>query len=145
MGSQINMRVVLDTNVLISALFWKGKAEKILDLAEKGTITICLTKEILDEIIRVLNYPKINKHLCEAGLSIDDISRYVTNLAEFYRDEIQLKGMIKDDPSDDKFLSCALISQAKYIVSGDGHILKLKFFVGISIITPANFLLIFKK
>lgn len=138
------MRVVLDTNVLISALFWKGKAAKILDLAEKGAITICLTKEILDEITSVLDYPKIYKHLCKSGLSIGDILHYVTKLAEFYQDDVQLRGMIKDDPSDDKFLSCALISQAKYIISGDVHILKLKSFAGILIVTPAVFLSIFK-
>ncbi|HBV58366.1 MAG TPA: putative toxin-antitoxin system toxin component, PIN family [Candidatus Magasanikbacteria bacterium] len=139
------MRVVLDTNVLISALFWKGKAALILDLAEKGTITVCLTKEILDEIIRVLNYPKIYKHLSSTCLTVNDILHYITELAEFYHDAIQLKNMIKDDPSDNKFLSCALASRAKYIISGDAHILKLKSFVNISIVTPAVFLSIFKK
>jgi putative PIN family toxin of toxin-antitoxin system len=141
----MNMRVVLDTNVLISALFWKGKSAKILDLAEKGAITICLTKEILDEITRVLDYPKIFKHLFKAGLSVNDVLHYVTELVEFYNDEVQLSGMIKNDPSDDKFLSCALVSRAKYIISGDSHVLKLKSFAGVSIVTPAIFLSVFKK
>lgn len=139
------MRVVLDTNVLISGLFWKGKAAKILDLAEKGEITICFTEEILDEVTRVLSYPRIFKHLQKADLKIEDVLQCLTRQVEFYQDSIQLRNVIREDPADNKFLSCALVSQAKYIISGDHHLLKLKSFVDILIITPAQFLSIFKN
>lgn len=57
------MKVVLDTNVLVSGFLWQGTPEELFILAEKNLITICVTQETLAEFERVLSYPKLRKHL----------------------------------------------------------------------------------
>ena len=132
------MRVVLDTNVIISGLLW-GKTTKILfDLADTRQITICLTPKIIEEISRVLNYPKIRKQLDSINLTIDEIINYLLQTSELYSDisiDINLS-----DVSDRIFVAAAIVSGVSYIVTGDKHLLALKKFQDIKIVTPNQFL-----
>jgi len=132
------LRVVLDTNVIISGLLW-GKTTKILfDLADTRQITICLTPKIIEEISRVLNYPKIRKQLDSINLTIDEIINYLLQTSELYSDisiDINLS-----DVSDRIFVAAAIVSGVSYIVTGDKHLLALKKFQDIKIVTPNQFL-----
>ena len=132
------MRIVVDTNVLVSALIQpRGVPAQILSY----TSDFCLvtTDEILAELKRVLDYPRIRK---KYALTDQLIEKYVLNLRQ---DSIvieisQLVVGASEDPDDDKFLVCAEESDADYIVSGDPHLLTLEKFKGIPILTPRQFL-----
>ena len=138
------MKIVLDSNVFISGIFWKGFPNEIIKLAEKGKLEIFTTNEILEELFGVLKREKF-KHLFEEGkTNINEVSEKVLELVKICE---HIKGIriIKEDPSDDKFLACAISCQASFIVSGDKHLLKLKKFQGILIVSPREFLKLYSK
>lgn len=123
-------RVVLDTNVFVSALLFSGQASRLVKLWEQGTIVPLLSRETLNEIIRVLTYTKFDLKEKEIRSIIDeDILPYVETVKVTRR----IEG-ICPDPGDDIFLSCAVNGKASAIVSGDSHSLNLKEFEGIPII-----------
>jgi len=132
------MRVVLDANVLVSALIVKqGKPAQIL--RQVGTFELITSQEILAETERVLHYERIQKRY---QLSDEDINTYVQHLREvskivLIKTQIEV---IKEDPDDDKFLACALDAGADYIISGNSHLTGLGKYQGIPILTPAEFL-----
>lgn len=132
------MRVVLDSNVLVSALIVKqGKAAQIL--RRLGEYMLLTSEEILAEVDRVLHYPRIRKRY---PLMEEDIETYLERLREAST-LIPLTGHTKavaPDPDDDKFVECAVIGGAKYIVSGDAHLLNLKAYRGIEIVSQTEFL-----
>ncbi len=129
-------RVVLDTNVTISAFFWKGYPRVIYDLVSKRKLVMLLSSDMEKEFIRVLGYPKF-------GLTSKEIPPFIRNLrsnAEFV--EIKSKiSLISDDPTDNIFLECAIDGNADYIISGDKHILDLGKYENIQIVKPNEFLL----
>ena len=136
------MRVVLDTNVLVSALIVKaGKPAQILGrIAQFELLT---TEESLAEVERVLGYPRIEKRY---GVSDEDITTYLERLRKVSK-MLSVKNQvsaIKDDPDDDKFLALAKEGRVDYIVSGDLHITDLGEYEGILILTPAQFLEVLK-
>ncbi len=136
------MRVVLDTNVLISSLFWKGKLALLSELINKQKIILCFSKSTLNELVRVSSYFHIAKKIKEENIDFDKIitkliSKSVLTIPNF------VPNVIKEDPSDNKFLACAISAQASFIISGDNHLLKLKEFQGIPIVSPKEFLLSF--
>lgn len=134
------MRIVLDTNVLISAFLWQGAPKEIFVLAEKHTIAICATRETLEEFERVLSYPKFKTHLDLIGKTPTQITDEFAEIVEYYPSIKFSTPQIQDDPSDDNFLSCALSARASFIVSGDKHLLRLKRFRKIPILSPDEFL-----
>lgn len=126
-------KVVLDTNVLISAIVFGGKPRDVFNKALKGQIKLVLLKDILDEMEGVLSGKKFQYP--------NPIIRYIRNaledLAEFVSPEKRVK-VIKDNPNDNRILECALEAKADYIISGDHHLLELKEFQSIRIITPSD-------
>lgn len=129
-------KVVLDTNILISALLFTGISSEIIDHLENGGFSILITKEILEEYIRVLAYPKF-------ALLEEEIKRIVNESILPYSKttrSIRLPKPVCDDPDDDKFLSCAKSANADVIVSGDEALLSLKTFEGIPIISLSTFM-----
>lgn len=125
--------VVLDTNIFISAVFWKGKPYNVVKKAINQQIIVFISnyiiKEIREVLVRDFNLEK---------QEIDDIVNavlYFTHLIE----PKESVTVIKNDPKDDKILDCALACNANFIVSQDNHLLKLKEFRGIKIITPKEF------
>jgi len=136
MGTLEVIRVVLDTNVLVSGLLFGGTPGKLLDLWKTGTIRLIMSRVMLDEFLRVLAYPKLR-------LSEEEIHYllYVEVLPHAEIVKVHLGPiLIPTDPSDDMFLRCAVAAGAKYIISGDRHLLQLKSYKRIKILSPAEFL-----
>ena len=130
------MRVVLDTNVLVSALLFTGTASEILPLWQKGVITILLSRDVLEEYLRVLSYLKFQ--LAEAEIKAlieEELLPFVTVVKPKRR-----LSVVKRDPSDNKFLECALAGKAQVIVSGDKDLISIGHYRRVRIQTPAQFL-----
>ena len=134
------MRVVLDTNVLISAFISaKGAPAQVFDLWQAGLLEIVTSQEALDELQRVLTYPRIRGRL---RFSDEQVQQYFLLLRAYavYLEDLSITAVIAADPDDDVFLALALSSNAQYIVSGDGHLLDVGVYQDIAIVTPAAFL-----
>ena len=129
-------RVVPDTNVAISATFWRGNPRLIFDLARQGRLTLLSSAPIEAELIRVLSYPKFGL----AAEEILPIVKDIRGIARFIKVRSTVD-IIKEDPTDNVFLECALDGQANYVVSGDHHLLSLGNFRGVEILRPRDFLL----
>ena len=126
--------VVLDTNIFISAVFWEGKPYAIVKNAINQDIIVFISNYIIEEIRKVL-VRDFNLEKQE----IDDI----VNAVLYFTHLIEPRGavtFIKDDPKDDKILDCAIACNAEFIVSQDNHLLNLKTFRGIRIVSPEEFL-----
>ncbi|MDP2754519.1 MAG: putative toxin-antitoxin system toxin component, PIN family [Nitrospirota bacterium] len=128
-------KVVLDTNVFVSALGWRGASREIFKDCIEGSLELFISTEIFDEIKGVLNYPKFKFSQDEIAEFLDQILE-VGNLVET---KVKVE-KIKDDPSDNKFLECAVTVDADYIISRDSHILKIKEFEGIKLISPEDYM-----
>lgn len=139
------MRVVLDTNVIVSGLLWQGTPGEIFTLARENQITICTSSEIVEELSEILQRPKFKTKLARTKRSIAEI---VAGFLEFAEQHLTTRfpfSQVLADPSDDMFLACAVAVGAAFIVSGDTHLLRLKTFQGVSIVSPNEFLRQFKK
>lgn len=114
-------RIVVDTNVLVSALLFGGKPGELVTLWKMGRIVPLCSKEIVEEYLRVLAYPKFQ-------LSKSEIDFLLTHEILPYFKVLTVKpgeSLVTMDPSDDKFIGCALEGRAEVIVSGDKHLLTL--------------------
>jgi uncharacterized protein len=145
MGAQRKNRIVLDTNVLISAFLWQGTTAEMFHLAKDKRIIICANKEILKEFERVLSYPKFQEQLSQIEKTPDEIIDEFTEIIEYRPVYKFVTPQITADPSDDMFLMCAFEAEALCIVSGDRHLLDLKKFHSIPILTPRQFLAKLKR
>ena len=129
-------RVVLDTNVIVSSLLFGGTPGRLISLWKEKIIQPLITKEIILEYLRVLAYP-------EFQLTENEIHFILYHeMLPFFK-EIKIKSqtvIIEKDPSDDKFLHCAKAGKASVIISGDKHLLNLKSFGSIRIMSPSQFL-----
>jgi putative PIN family toxin of toxin-antitoxin system len=128
------MRVVLDTNVFISAVLG-GRLGIILEKWKAGSFTLIVTDVIAGEYLNVLSRPKF-KISEEEMIAVSD---YLLQVAEFVTPEEEIT-IIADDPTDNRFLDAAIAGKADFVVSGDHHLLHLKSFRDISIITAKEFI-----
>ena len=134
------MDIVLDTNILVSGLFWSGKPAKVLKLCKTGQHTNYITPDIFDEIKRVLSYEKFaltEGEITEAMGIILSFSKVIKPVTELI--------VIKTDPTDNRFIECAISCNAEYIVSGDKHLLELHGYKGIKIVSCSEFLTLSRK
>jgi hypothetical protein len=130
------MRVVLDTNVLVSALLFTGISAELVPLWQKGAITVLLSREILEEYLRVLAYPKFELSEGEIkGLLEEELLPFV----QIIKPGIRVR-VVKRDPSDNKFVECAVAGKADVLISGDKDLLTIKHYRRVRIQTPARFL-----
>ena len=130
----MNKIVVLDTNVIISSIFWIGNSHKIVNLAIEQKITNFTSPEMLNELAKVLREKfKVPEDKIEEQVAL------VAKYSQITEPKIKVKA-IKEDPSDDKILECALSCNADYIVSGNWHLLELETYKGVKIIKPKEFL-----
>jgi len=132
------MKIVLDTNVFISGIFFSGPPTQILRAWKNKRLQIILSQDILIEYQRVaesltLKYPSID---------ILPIIELVTVHGQFV-DTKNVDITVCEDPDDNKFIECAIASDTKIIVSGDKHLLKLKGFKGIKVHKPREFVEIY--
>ena len=136
------MRIVLDANVYVSSLLTQhGNAKKIIDLFEEKKFELLVSEPILEELKRVLGYPHIAKiHKKNA----QDIEEYIESLRESSNVvNPQKRLQVSADESDNRYIECALEGKADILVTGDKkHLLPIKEYQGIHILSPAVFLLI---
>jgi putative PIN family toxin of toxin-antitoxin system len=115
------VRVVLDTNAVVSALLFSGISSKFVSLWQKGLITPLLSREVLDEYLRVLGYPRFE--LSEGEIK-ELIQEEILPYAEVVKPKRRLH-VVRRDPSDNKFIECAVAGKARVIISGDRDLLSL--------------------
>jgi len=129
------MKVVLDTNILISAIVFGGKPRQIFEAAIKGKIQLVLTEEIIEEMRRILEGKKFQYPKEITDLIIHELEA----LAEIVKPKERIT-VIEKDPEDNRVLECAQESQADFIVSGDTHLLEIQDYKRTKIVTPEKFL-----
>jgi putative PIN family toxin of toxin-antitoxin system len=125
------VRIVLDTNVLLSAILFGGTPGRILDAWRAGRVELVMSPDIVDEYVRVgerLNgrYPDVE---------IQPVVALVVQNATIVP-SAPLPGAVCDDPDDDKFLACALASGTETVVSGDKKLRAVSGYEGINVLTP---------
>jgi uncharacterized protein len=128
------MKVVIDTNVIISAFLFGGTPRIILESAFEGTIQAFITDEMIEELETVLRRSKF-------GLKRRIIQNYlneVSNLAKWIEPKNK-HNVIKQDPDDNKILDCAIEAKTDFIITGDNHLLAIQEYEGIIIINPKDF------
>jgi len=134
------MKIILDTSTLVSAIFFSGKPSQILSKIINGEITLIVTDDIFEEYKEVLSEERFYQ---SSDLKKKDVLKFLKYLIKIAENVTPSKAYeaIKDDISDNKFLDAAVEGEAKIIVTSDKkHILKLKKFKGIPILSPAKFL-----
>lgn len=131
------IKLVLDTNIILSAIGWsKGKPRKILNKCIDGELIPIISKDILDEVKTVLKRPKFD------FIKKDEREEFLSLFLQYSEmvEPRKIIEVIKEDPADDRIIDCALEGNVDYIITGDNHLLKLKEYKNIKILTPANFL-----
>ncbi len=132
------MRIVIDTNIWVSGLLWRGLPWQLLQLAETGRIEICMTEVMLAELSEVLRYPRLQSRLQSIGVTSEELITYVSQCATFFESPSISSSdapLVATDPDDDIFIHCALVAKASYLVSGDHHLLEMQQYADISIVT----------
>jgi len=131
------IRVVLDTNVVVSALLFEGPARTARAAwQDRRRLTLLVSKASLAEYIRVLHYPKFRLTPPEIkDLIEEDVLPFMTPVKVTRTPRI-----VRADPSDNHVLACAVAGRADVLVSGDHHLLVLSPHQGIPIRTLAQFL-----
>jgi len=129
------IKVVLDTNVYISSIFWEGgNPHKIVEKAMDGKISVYISKQIVEELERVLRADfKEPEEAVQRQVNL--IIRYARSVEP--REKIPI---VKEDPEDNKIIECGVCCRAEYIITGDKHLLRLKEFRGIKIVSPKEFI-----
>lgn len=128
-------KVILDTNVLVSGIFFSGPPARILKAWQDGHFQLVLSEDILNEYRRVIQALAAKLGRIDFELILETIL-IESELVPSYTFETP----ICEDPDDDKFLACAMASQSNYLVTGDNHLLKLGKFLDTNIITPRHFI-----
>lgn len=127
------MKIVLDTNVLVSGIFWGGVPERILELAITGEISLYASEVIIDEYFRIID--KIGKKDKELA---SQWKMLLIKTIKIISHDIKLE--ICRDPNDNMFLECAVAAKAKFLVSGDDDLLTLKAIERTTILTAKEFI-----
>jgi len=132
------LRLVIDTNVLISS-FFGGNPKKVIDLWRKGEAILCLSEEVLQEYLRVI---------ARLPIAPETKNKLVAILQEKRNIELITSSrhyvVVLEDPEDNKFIDCAVEAHADYIISGDAHLLQVKAYRGIAIYSPKDLLRMIK-
>ena len=128
------MRIVLDTNVFVSGVFFRGPPYEILKAWQDDRFQLLISQEILQE------YREVGEALAKrfSGVDLSPILELLIVKAELTESPSLLEAVC-DDPEDDKFLACALAGNSKLIISGDKHLLKISGYRGIKVIKPRKF------
>lgn len=134
------IRAVIDANQFVSALLKPvSNSSEVLKLAREGKLKMVMSPEIIDEIKAVLLYPRLVKRHKLTPEQIDLFMSKLLKVAVIIQSGSKLS-IIKDDPSDNKYLECAVAGRADVIISGDKHLTDLKSFQAIRIMKTADFL-----
>jgi uncharacterized protein len=133
------MKVVIDTNVFVSS-FFGGNPRKIIDLWKKGKISLCVSKNILDEYIEVLQRIGLGD-----GREVEELlSLFAKGFNILFTTKTPKIKAVRDDPDDDKSIECAVGLKAEVIITGDKALKAMNEYMGIKILTPQQFLKTYK-
>jgi uncharacterized protein len=134
------MIVVLDTNVIVSALLSpSGSSASIINRWQTNEFEVVVSTQLTSELTKVLDYPRIIEHLNIPPEKITSFIHLYAMVATLVEPQLNLE-IINEDPADNKVLECAVAGNATYIITGDKHLLKLNEYQGIVILPPAGFI-----
>jgi putative PIN family toxin of toxin-antitoxin system len=133
------VRVVTDTNVVVSGLLWLGNPGRLLEAAANGRITLYTSPVLVAELRSTLSYARLAKYIQRSGLTPDELLTRYLNVAIVV--EPATVPQVVRDPDDDHVLACAFVAQVDLIATGDTDLLDLKAYQSIEIVTPADALL----
>ena len=131
------MRLVLDTNVVVSALLWGGNPERLIAAAGEGTVELFTSAALLAELAGLLGRTKLATQLERKGLHAEDVLARYLELAQLI-DAPPIEESRLRDPDDAAVLACAAAARADAIVSGDADLQMLARYRGIDILSPAQ-------
>lgn len=129
------MRVVADTNVLVSGILWTGAPHTILMAAEDARVIFYSSPALLRELEGVLARPKFRPRLRELQITAEDATAAYARLAHVVTPRRVLR-VVAADPADDDVVACAVAARAKFLISGDTDLLRLRSYGRISILSP---------
>jgi uncharacterized protein len=129
------VKVVIDTNVFISGIFFSGAPYQVLQAWRDQKIQVVISPEIMAEFQRVAEIFAQER----PGVNLSKILDYVFQNAIFF-EAPELPESVCTDPDDDKFFACALASGSKLIVSGDKHLLKASGYHEVEVLRPSDFI-----
>ena len=127
-------RLVVDTNVLVSAFLWQGTPGRVIELAGEKVVQLFTSRALLDELAATLAKKKLAKYVAATGLSAQQMLAGYKRIATTVTAR-QLDERVSRDADDDAVLACALAARADLVVSGDDDLLVLGSFNGIAIVT----------
>lgn len=130
-------RLVVDTNVLVSAFLWQGTPGRVIELAGEKEIQLFTSRALLDELVATLSKKKLAKYVAATGLSAAQMLAGYHRIATTVTAR-QLDERVSRDADDDAVLACAWAARADFVVSGDDDLLTLHSFQGIAIVSPAD-------
>jgi putative PIN family toxin of toxin-antitoxin system len=132
------MRLVLDTNVVLSGLLWRGTPYRLLEtIRQKSGIRLYSSPALLDELADVLTRPFASKHLALLARTAQDVLADYSDVVEIVEPS-EVPRVVFADPDDDQVIAAALAAGADFIVSGDSDLLDLAMFQGIAIVTAVG-------
>ena len=127
------LKIVLDTNTLISAFFWQGNEFELFQNIEQGKAELYISQEILEELKEVLNRDKFKSVISKTNQTPNEIIQKIISVSNVVMGEKLGIKACRDD-KDNKFLECAILAKADYIVSGDEDLIALKKYENIKIV-----------
>jgi uncharacterized protein len=130
---------VLDTNVLLSATFWNGASNRLVNSIVSEKAECVLSNSLLDEYLDVLQRKEISLKIQDRSLAVSESVRKMIDISVITIPEISLN-VVKNDPDDNMVLECALSAGVDYIVTNDKHLLSVSEFAGIKIVDPETML-----
>ena len=131
------MRAVIDTNVLMAGLLWRGPSHALLEQVRAGTVSLVSSPALLAELADVIGRAKFDDILTRTNTLRERTLAEVRRLADVI-DPPALPQPVCRDPDDDKVLALAIVAKVEFIVSGDKDLLSLVSFEGIPIVAPAD-------
>lgn len=134
------VKVVADTNTIISGLLWHGAPHTLLEIARSREVKLFTCPALLQELFRVLQRDKFAPYLSRAQVTPQELVTGYSLMTQVVELE-KVEPVISADPDDDIVLACAVTAGAKIIISGDNHLLSLKQYQQIQIVTAREFLL----
>lgn len=133
------LKLVLDTNTIISAFFWEGNEAELFRKIEQRKAKLYITSEIIKEIEEVIKRSKFNEVMRKANLTPDQIIQKIVSLSHLViAPKLNIK--ICRDEKDNKFLECAESAKVDYLISGDEDLLSLKEYKGTPIVRTGRIL-----
>jgi putative PIN family toxin of toxin-antitoxin system len=133
------IRVVFDTNTVVSGFLWSGAPAQAIFAAIEGKFQLLATEILLSELERVLSRKKFASRFAALGKTPQSFLANYRALAEIVQ-PAEIASIVVDDPTDNAIIACAIGGKAEYIISGDAHLLNIAIYQNIPIWTINRFI-----